>query len=210
MAVKKTRKRLDPATRADSILDTALRLFAEQHYDAVSVRDIAEACEINAGLIYYYFENKDELLRQVLARAISQLQAAYDEGDRQGLSPAQELQLWLKVHVPIAPRIISMVKIMADYSASRIRNAATDQLILDFYAREQRFLEHCLHRGIAAEIFRPVDVASTARAISLQLDGIFYASQARGDERIAQDIANLCAIVEGLAFKPNCSQAARR
>jgi len=210
LAVKKTRKRLDPATRAELILDTALRLFAEQHYDAVSVRDIAEACEINAGLIYYYFENKDELLRQVLARAISQLQAAYDEGDRQELNPAQELQLWLKVHVPIAPRIISMVKIMADYSASRIRNAATDQLILDFYAREQRFLEDCLQRGIAGGIFHPVDVARTARAISLQLDGIFYASQARGDERIAQDIANLCAMLEGLAVKPHAAKTARQ
>ncbi len=198
MAVKKTRKRLDPATRAALILETALRLFAEQHYDAVSVRHIAEACEINAGLIYYYFENKDELLRQVLARAIVQLQDAYAEGERRALGPAQELELWLKVHVPIAPRIISMVKIMADYSASRIRNVETDQVIRDFYAREQRFLEDCLHRGIAAKIFHPVDIARTARAISLQLDGIFYASQARGDKRIAQDIENLCAIVEGL------------
>lgn len=198
MAVRKTRTRLDPATRAALILETALALFAEQHYDAVSVRDIAEACGINAGLIYYYFENKDELLRQVLARAIGQLQEAYEKGERRALGPAQELELWLKVHVPIAPRIISMVKIMADYSASRIRNVETDQIILDFYAREQRFLEDCLHRGIAAKMFRPLDVARTARAISLQLDGIFYASRARGDERIAKDIANLCAIVASL------------
>lgn len=197
VAVKKSRTRLDPATRADLILSTALRLFAEQHYTAVSVRDIAEACDINAALIYYYFENKDALLRQVLAQAIGQLQASYDASERHALNPAQELTLWLKVHVPIAPMIIRMVKIMADYSASSIRDAETDQLILEFYAREQDFLETCLRRGIAGGFFHPVDVASTARAISLQLDGIFYASQARGDERIAQDIENLCAIVEG-------------
>jgi AcrR family transcriptional regulator len=200
MAIKKSRTRLDPATRTDLILSTALRLFAEQHYNAVSVRDIAAACDINAALIYYYFENKDALLRQALAQAIGQLQAAYDTDSHDALNPAQELTLWLKVHVPIAPMITRMVKIMADYSASSIRDAETDQLILEFYAREQAFLETCLRRGIAARIFHPVDVASAARAISLQLDGIFYASQARGDERIAQDIANLCAIVEGPAL----------
>ncbi len=200
MAVKKTRTRLDPAIRAELILETALRLFAEQHYNAVSVRDIAEACEINAGLIYYYYESKDELLRQVLGQAIGQLQAAYDQAERHTLNPAQELTLWLKVHVPIAPMITRMVKIMADYSASSIRDAKTDQMILDFYAREQNFLEDCLQRGVTAKMFHPVDIAKTARAISLQLDGIFYASQARGDERIAQDIANLCAIVEGPAL----------
>jgi len=200
LAIKKNRKRLDPATRADLILGTALRLFAEQHYNAVSVRDIAEACDINAALIYYYFENKDALLRQVLGQAIGQLQAAYDASERHSLNPAQELTLWLKVHVPIAPMITRMVKIMADYSASSIRDAETDQLILKFYVREREFLESCLRRGIAGKIFHPVDVASTARAISLQLDGIFYASQARGDERIGQDIENLCAIVEGPAL----------
>jgi AcrR family transcriptional regulator len=201
LAVRKSRTRLDPAIRADLILETALKLFAEQHYDAVSVRDIAAACGINVGLIYYYYDSKDELLRQVLGQAIGQLQAAYDAGEQVAANPAQELTLWLEVHVPIAPMIMRMVKIMADYSASRIRDAKTDRMILNFYTREQQFLEDCLRRGIGAKMFRPVDVPGTARAISLQLDGIFYASQARGDDRIAQDIANLCAMVEGPALR---------
>lgn len=206
LTVRRTRKRLDPATRVELILDTALRLFAEQHYNAVSVRDIAEACDMNVGLIYYYFENKDELLRRVLGQAIAQLQAAYDAGERHALDPAQELTLWLRVHVPIAPRIIRMVKIMADYAAASMRDAETDRMIVDFYAREQNFLEDCLRRGIQGDVFLPVDVAGTARAISLQLDGIFYASQARGDERIATDIENLCAIVAGPALCVSCVQ----
>jgi hypothetical protein len=57
-----------------------------------------------------------------------------------------------------------------------------------------------LQRGIAQGVFRPVDAQVTARAISLQLDGIFYASQARGDALIEQDIENLCQIVNGPAL----------
>jgi AcrR family transcriptional regulator len=200
MIGKLARKRLDPATRAELILNVALTLFAERHYNAVSVRDIAEACEINAALIYYYFDSKDELLRRVLGHAITELQAGYQLNHRSDLDPLQELSTWFRVHIPIAPMIIRMVKIMADYSASTIRDTKTDQLILDFYSREQAFLEDCLHRGIAENIFQSVDVAETARAFSLQLDGIFYASQSRGDDRIERDIENLCAIIQSPAL----------
>jgi AcrR family transcriptional regulator len=198
MVAKQTRKRLDPAVRAEHILATALQLFAERHFGAVSMRDIAESCGINVGLIYYYYENKDELLRRALAHAIAELQAGY--GATAQLNPAEALTAWLRMHVPIAPMLIRMVKIMADYAASTIRDAHTDQLIQDFYLREQRFLENCLRRGITLGEFRAVNVRQTARAISLQLDGIFYASQARGNERIEADIENLCSIVASPAL----------
>jgi AcrR family transcriptional regulator len=198
MTVKQSRKRMDPAVRAEHILNIALQLFAERHYGTVSVRDIAEACDINVGLIYYYYENKDELLRRVLGHAIAELQAGYDLGEH--LNPAEELTAWLRMHVPIAPMLLRMVKIMADYAASNIRDAHTDRMIQAFYAREQNFLENCLQRGIALGIFRPVNVQITARAFSLQLDGIFYASQARGDASIEQDIENLCSIAASPAL----------
>lgn len=203
---KKVRKRLAPEARAAHILTTALALFAARHFSAVSMRDIAEACGINAGLIYYYYENKDELLRRALGHAVSELQLGYDIGRRQNLDPAAELEAWLNMHIPLAPMLVRMVKIMADYAASDCRDEATDRLILDFYAREQNFLEECLTRGIAQKLFRPVDVTCTARTFSLQLDGIFYASPVRGDAHVAQDIADLCAMAAGpwLRFEANC------
>ena len=191
--VKHPRKRLSPEVRAEHILNVALKLFAERHFSMVSMRDIAEACEINVGLIYYYYESKDELLRRTLSHAITELQSGFDTGENQ--NPAEELLAYLRRHVPLAPMLIHMVKIMADYAASNIRDANTDRMIVDFYALEQNFLETCLQQGIEQGVFRRVDVAQTARAFSLQLDGIFYASQARGDERIAQDIEHLCAMV---------------
>ena len=202
-ASKPRRKRLAPEERAELILNQALKLFAERHFNSVSMRDIATACGINAGLIYYYYESKPELLRRALGHAIAGLQTGYGAG--KALSPAEELKAWLLLHVSFAPMLIRMVKIMADYAASTVRDEKTDRLIQDFYAREQNFLEDCLRRGIGSGVFRTVNVERTARSFSLQLDGIFYALPARRDERIAQDIENLCAIVasSALATKPS-------
>jgi AcrR family transcriptional regulator len=133
-----TRKRLDPAVRAGHILNVALKLFAERHYSTVSMRDIAEACGINAGLIYYYYENKGELLRRSLSHAMAELQAGYEA--RPTLNPAQELTAWLKAHIPIAPMLIHMVE---NHVGLRRRQHQDDEkverMIRDFYARRTKF-----------------------------------------------------------------------
>jgi AcrR family transcriptional regulator len=48
------------------ILKKAEQLFAQCGYDGVSMREIAEACDITKANIYYYFKDKDSLYMQVL------------------------------------------------------------------------------------------------------------------------------------------------
>ena len=48
------------------ILDTAARLFRADGYSAVSLRDIAAACGMKAGSLYYHFSSKDEIVAEVL------------------------------------------------------------------------------------------------------------------------------------------------
>lgn len=50
------------------ILDTAERLFAEQGYGAVSLRQIIGDAEVNLAAIHYHFGSKQELLDEVIMR----------------------------------------------------------------------------------------------------------------------------------------------
>lgn len=43
-----------------------MELFSSQGYDATTLKDIGEAADVAPGLIYHYFENKEELLSQVV------------------------------------------------------------------------------------------------------------------------------------------------
>jgi len=47
------------------ILDAARELFAEQGYDAVTMRTIAERIEYTPTAIYYHFKDKDALIREL-------------------------------------------------------------------------------------------------------------------------------------------------
>ena len=51
----------DPEERRRELLATAMRLFAEEGYDNVSVRAVARAAGVAPGLAYHYFDSKQNL-----------------------------------------------------------------------------------------------------------------------------------------------------
>jgi AcrR family transcriptional regulator len=52
-------------TKREVIKAEALRLFAERGVDAVSVNDIAEACDMSKPNLYAHFRGKDDLVREL-------------------------------------------------------------------------------------------------------------------------------------------------
>ena len=66
-------------------MDTAEELFTERGYKAVSIREIAEACQVTNAALYYHFDSKEMLFEQVLetytCKLADRMQAAADKGD---------------------------------------------------------------------------------------------------------------------------------
>lgn len=58
--------RPDTKTR---ILDTAAKLFADNGFDATSLRDITAAADVNLAAVNYHFQSKESLIEAVIMRA---------------------------------------------------------------------------------------------------------------------------------------------
>lgn len=52
--------------RREQILDAAMRVFAQKGFSRATNRDVAREAGITAGLIYYYFANKEALFKTLL------------------------------------------------------------------------------------------------------------------------------------------------
>lgn len=52
------------------ILDTAERLFAEQGYDATSLRQVIAAAGVNLAAVHYHFGSKEDLLMELVLRKL--------------------------------------------------------------------------------------------------------------------------------------------
>ena len=63
----------------DAILDTSAKLFSQQGYKEVSIRDIAQACGMTNAALYYHFKNKEDLFLAMLQRDHEQTLVALRE-----------------------------------------------------------------------------------------------------------------------------------
>ena len=54
------------------ILDVAITIFAQRGYSGASTREIADAAEVNQGLVTYYFGSKQALWRAAIDHALAE------------------------------------------------------------------------------------------------------------------------------------------
>ncbi len=64
--------------RRQAILDTALEVFVEKGYESASISMIAHRAGISKGLMYNYFESKEELLAEIIGIAIGKIHVYFD------------------------------------------------------------------------------------------------------------------------------------
>jgi AcrR family transcriptional regulator len=62
--------------RRQQLLDTATRLFAEHGYHPTSVADIVDGVGVGKGVFYWYFESKEQLFLELMARARDDMRLA--------------------------------------------------------------------------------------------------------------------------------------
>lgn len=86
----------------EAILLAAARIFYRRGYKATTLRDLAKACNLKAGSIYYYFGSKEEIGGEVLDRGmrgmIEQVRAAA-EAAQPPSSYRAKIDAALRVHL---------------------------------------------------------------------------------------------------------------
>jgi AcrR family transcriptional regulator len=87
------------------LAQAALELYAEQGYEAVSLRELAQRLGISHTLPYRYFDNKEALFAQVRTGCFLRIRAMLEEQDPRHLGAPQRLLAlgnatvdWVKAH----------------------------------------------------------------------------------------------------------------
>jgi TetR/AcrR family fatty acid metabolism transcriptional regulator len=80
-----------PVDRRRQILDAAIRVFARQGFHACRVSDIAREAGVAYGLVYHYFDSKEQVLNELFVERWSLLLAAIEEIDSRAIPPREKL-----------------------------------------------------------------------------------------------------------------------
>jgi TetR/AcrR family fatty acid metabolism transcriptional regulator len=114
--------------RYDAILAAATRVFAEKGYSSASITDIAREADVSDGLIYKYFENKRDLLENVLKSFYERIIADLEPKVSKAKNFEEKLYVLVSEHlqvfvadVDLCRLFISEVRTASDYRGSLIQ-----------------------------------------------------------------------------------------
>lgn len=83
------------------IMDTALELFGTYGYHSTSVSKIAKAAGISKGLMYNYFNSKEDLLHSIIIESIEEHESWWNEFTAMDISAYEKLRLTTEKSVSI-------------------------------------------------------------------------------------------------------------
>ena len=190
---KKTNQQVKFASkrRAKELTATSLNLFAERDFASVTIKDIANECGVNTALIYYYFENKEDLFRATNQNAITDALENYTSLRNRHTNPVDLISDWFDTNLKLSVPIRKLVKIMLDYSGSRMNISSIDQQVKNFYYIEHSILSDSIRQGIDQGIFNAVEHDRLALFVSIHLDGVMVASMIRKDFNLSEAMTDL-------------------
>ena len=81
-------------TKRRQIMDAALELFANEGYHSTSISNIAIKAGVSKGLMYNYFESKEELIKAIIDDGLDIIQNLFDP-DKDGSLTEQEFDYFV-------------------------------------------------------------------------------------------------------------------
>ena len=88
-------------TRKQEIIQIAARLFKERGFNAVSMRDIAQAMDIKAASLYNHISGKQEILSTLLIEVAEEFTEKMNVISSEIISPLKKIEKVIEVHIDI-------------------------------------------------------------------------------------------------------------
>lgn len=178
-----------------AIREAAVELIARRGYEAMTMRELAQAVGVQAAALYRYFPNKEKLLYTLMSEHMRGLAASWKEVDPKNGSAQNRLSAFVRNHVRfhVARRHSTHVSNM------ELRSLSKDNLssILKMRTAYEKELRQILRDGAADGSLQVDDVALTAMAIIQMITGVIV--WFRPGERLTVD--EVCDVYDGMTMR---------
>jgi AcrR family transcriptional regulator len=179
----------EQAAKRERILAAALKLFAHEPYQTVTMDRIAEAAGVAKGTLYLYFPSKDALYLGVLSDGLDASYRTYRSSVDPGLPVVERLRRSIEVMVEFYDQrrdflqLVVMVEPRVAGARNRIDEAWREWLI---------FFESLVEEGIRAGAFTRTD----PRLASLTIHGgirslLLYYGASRPVSELSRELASM-------------------
>jgi AcrR family transcriptional regulator len=156
------------AIRREQLIDAATSLVARKGYEAVTIRDVADAASVSTGTVHYYFSGKDDLLRSVLVEASRRFQKRVEDATGGVVDPRTLLARHAAAATPRTPDELDAQRVWSAFWDQAQRDPQLRDLHERLYDTWRAQLADAVRRGG----FVGVDADAWARRYVALIDGL--------------------------------------
>ncbi|QEV21357.1 TetR/AcrR family transcriptional regulator [Streptomyces alboniger] len=203
-AAGKKKAQVSPSPeRRHELLGIAADVFAEQGYNATTVRKIADAAGMLAGSLYYHFDSKESMLEEILRTFLTELWDGYDTVLQAQLGPRETLEALVTESFREIDRHRAAVAIYQKESRHLVAQRRF-QYLSDSQQRFEKTWLTTLERGVAEGVFRDdLDIRLAYRFVR---DTVWVAASwyrpggGHSPEEIARQYLSM--VLDGISVRP--------
>ena len=157
--------------RKNQILDAAMETFSKVGFHKARMSDIADTSGLSKGALYWYFENKNDLINNLLARVfepeIKDLRSLLTDP-----RPVDErLLVFAERSAEDMVKMLKWVPLVYDFIALAFRQEAIKESIKNIYQQNMDILEMLIQQGIDSGQLVTDNAKDAAIAIGSILEG---------------------------------------
>lgn len=173
-----------PPERRHQILDAAMTCFARRGFHQTTMHDISEAAGISVGLIYRYFESKDQVISTMATEHLQELHRKIDEARAlPSLSEGLEHVLWCDHEADVAASFV------VDLFAESSRNDHVRALVHQIHDASIRSVTDLIAASPDAARLAPgVSPGDAAEMLFHAIHGRLFGEILAGDARSASEM----------------------
>lgn len=139
------------------ILETAADLFMGQGFDGVSIRQIAESCNLSKAGLYYYFKDKEDLFLAVLDENLSVFEELLTNLQTQSGSSRSIISSFIKAVFTELPLNVRSIFQKAQQDLSKVNPAARTSFNKRYEEKFLAPLAEIIQTGIVSNQIRDLN-----------------------------------------------------
>lgn len=179
-----------------AIRRVGLDLIYEHGYEAMTLRMLADGVGIKQGSLYNHFQNKQELLFDLVRDHMVELTAELDANLEGKVSPQDRFDAFVVFHV--MSHMDRKKEVFVGNSELRALTGSKLSKVLEMRSEYEARLSDILEAGVASGDFQIGDIRVTTFALLLMLTGVCSWFKPRGRLKKDQIVAEHIAMARGL------------
>ncbi len=159
------------AERKLQIIQATLKCIAERGYHNLSMQDVANKAGLSKGIIHYYFENKQDLMKSVLGRVSQEIEQLLVKIDDTA-EPIEQIKQMIRLYCGIVYKDRIRYCVNIDFWAQINQYPKFKLMIADHYSTFRSRTAEVLKRNIPKSRLKEIDVNYAASMLIGLVDGI--------------------------------------